>query len=64
MVNRAGTPAVDDPPAPAWLKRIWGQPGLRFEATLSVPAEPASSLLKTLHPVRLAAPDDEMGQAA
>lgn len=32
MADRAGTPAVADPPAPAWLSRLGPQPTVRFAA--------------------------------
>lgn len=37
MVNRNGTPAMSDPPAPAWLRRLGGSASVRFDPTLRVP---------------------------
>lgn len=36
MAERAGTPAADDPPAPAWLSQLRPQPNVEFR-TISMP---------------------------
>jgi transcriptional regulator with XRE-family HTH domain len=43
MSNRIGTPAQNDPPAPAWLHRLGGTARIQYDPALRVPdQEPAT----------------------
>lgn len=49
MADRHGTPALDDPPAPAWLDRLQPSAPLRYEAMRSVEQHAFQPTMRVRH---------------